>query len=107
MVCRNTYSLIYMSKSAVWLQSLQVGDIIQAVWRGEPEDLLVIRGCHTKRNKPSVLIKRKHLKQNLPMTERGDYVSYQFSCKVGNEYFDFTRWNVVRKIDDVANPAGL
>ena len=50
----------------------------------------------------SVLIKRPHLKQLLPMTERGDYVQFQMSCHHGNRHWNITDFTVRKQTQDVA-----
>lgn len=81
--------------SSDWLKSLPLGAIILAPYQGYIEELKVIRAHNPKRQLLSVLIKRPHLKQCLPMTAFGDnFVQYQFCSRVGNTHHDFRKWEV-------------
>jgi len=83
-----------MSKE--WLKSLPLGAIILAPYQGYVEELKVVRTVKPNNRITSVLIKRPHLQQCLPMTEDGDkYVGFQFSAKVGKTFHEFAKWKVI------------
>ena len=88
--------------SEAWLKSLPLGAIILAPYQNYTEELRVVRAYKPNYRRVSVLIKRPHLKQLLPMTPvNDDYVQYQFSSHAGNTHHDFRRWTVIFPPDKV------
>ena len=84
-----------MSESAIWLRTLQVGDVITIKWRNELENVVVVKGYNPRREKTVVWVKRKHLKQLVYLADAGEWVSCRFSNHQGNEHLDFRDWRVI------------
>jgi hypothetical protein len=88
--------------SAKWLQTLQEGDVLSIDYEGYEEELLVVRKPKKWGTRWSVVLKRPHLKQLLPMTERGDYVQYQLCPHHGNRHWNISDFKVRKQTQDVA-----
>jgi hypothetical protein len=82
--------------SEEWLKSLPVGTTLYAPYHEHIEELQVVRAYNNKRALISVLVKRPHLKQMLPITPVNDkYIQYQFKPSTGNEHHEFSKWKIV------------
>ena len=89
------------SPSSKWLQTLREGDVLVIYYEGYDEELTVVRGPRKWGTRYSVLLKRPHLKQELPMTERGEFLQYQLCPHHGNRHWNISDFRVKRQTQDV------